>query len=798
MLAQDETIAYCHACGTAMDVTLVAPFSNVECPSCGKHTRVKREFGPYTLLRRHAIGGMSMVFAGHDNTLDREVAIKILSETYSADEKRITAFEEEARITASISHPHVVRVIKTGKAFGRFYIAMEMVTGGHLEHQIKERGAVPEVEALTWAIQVAEGLRAAHSVGLIHRDIKPGNILLDSAGSAKIVDFGLALMTKGGVAKPDELWATPFYVPPETVDGRAEDYRADVYAFGATFYHIIAGKPPCTEESMVTTQLREAKKKVIPLSLAFPDLALETADVIDRAMAYDPSARFTSYDELIVALQSALLSASARAKGSRVKTPTAASRQKEAAQRKRIEKVRNIQRIAIVATFLVVATAATWAIIQYRNRPADAVAPINQPVIADVSPYDDVPSTGIDTASAYQSARSLLQQSDFAGSSMFFRRLFDNASVPEPTRTLSGLESLLSDQLNGNNKSARETGNAMIAHMSKNNITDLRPILNPWLIEFRELAAAAPEMSNINDPIRLLVVMSAALKNWESGMIDQALPLFKIIRDAKINDPTGLTTPYKKIAADYFLDAELIKKSYPAQLPDTEDACNALVSQLDETINELKTRGRAKFMVREWQLQLKRKAARLSDRPNSSDAAKNNTPYSSIADNIRRLDLQLEFIAALESLKQSQPANSQEQSARTSLIAMHEAAASFLNDIAKDINKSPLSLSITTKDGRNYQQAAGVSDGMITLMQGSTEASLPWSDLSTPNIIAIYREAIRKAPSAENLAPRHEAAICFQWLSGETDAATAAAEKFSKVNPAFQNRWQEWMKSIKK
>ena len=421
-----------------------------------------------------------------------------------------------------------------------------------------------------------------------------------------------------------------------------------------------------------------------------------------------------------------------------------------------------------------------------------------QPVVEDVSPYDDVQAPGIDTASAYQSARSLLQQSDFAGSSMFFRRLFDNASVPEPTRTLSGFESLLSDQLNGNNKSARETGNALVAHMSKNNVADLRPVIHPWLMELRELAAASPETSNSNDPIRLLVSMSAALKNWESGMLDLALPLFQVVRDAKINDPTGLTDPYRKIASDYFHDAEVIKQAQPLELPDTEDACNALASKLDETVSKLKTRGRAKFMVREWQLQLKRKAARLSDRQNGSGPAKNNTPYSSIADNVRRLDLQFEFIAALESLKLSQPANAQEQAARASLIAIHEAAASFLNDLSKDINKTPLNLAITTKDGRNYQQAAGVSDGMITLMQGSTEASIPWSDLSAPNIIAIYREAIRKASSSTNLSPRHEAAICFQWLSGETDAATTAADKLSKTNPSFQNRWQEWMKSIKK
>ena len=121
----------------------MAPFTNVVCPECGEETRVKREFGPYTLVRRHAVGGMSMVFVAHDHTLDREVALKILSEEFSADERRIAAFEEEARITASFSHPNVVRVLTTGRAFDRFYIAMEMVPGGHFEHQIRERGKNP-------------------------------------------------------------------------------------------------------------------------------------------------------------------------------------------------------------------------------------------------------------------------------------------------------------------------------------------------------------------------------------------------------------------------------------------------------------------------------------------------------------------------------------------------------------------------------------------------------------------------------------------------------------------------------
>ena len=175
----EEEIITCYSCGAPMNVAAHPPYSRVVCPSCQTENRVKKEFGSYVLNRRHAIGGMSSVFTATDSALDRDVALKILSEEFSSDGKRIAAFEEEARLTASFSHPNVVRVFTTGKAFGRLYIAMEFVPGGHFEHHIRERGRIPETEALPLAIQVAEGLKGAQAAGLIHRDVKPGNILLD-------------------------------------------------------------------------------------------------------------------------------------------------------------------------------------------------------------------------------------------------------------------------------------------------------------------------------------------------------------------------------------------------------------------------------------------------------------------------------------------------------------------------------------------------------------------------------------------------------------------------------------------
>ena len=158
MPEEEEGIVACRGCGSYMDVSDIGPFSVVICSACETENLVNSDFGPYTLVNKLTDGGMSVVFIARDNTLEREVALKILNETYSSDERRIAAFEEEARITASFSHPHVVKLFTTGKAFGRFYIAMELVPGGHFENRITECGQVPESEVLPLAIQVAEGL----------------------------------------------------------------------------------------------------------------------------------------------------------------------------------------------------------------------------------------------------------------------------------------------------------------------------------------------------------------------------------------------------------------------------------------------------------------------------------------------------------------------------------------------------------------------------------------------------------------------------------------------------------------
>jgi eukaryotic-like serine/threonine-protein kinase len=600
-----ETIAYCHSCGQAMDVSAVAPFSNVECPVCAKHTRVKREFGPYTLTRRHAMGGMSMVFVAEDNTLGREVALKILSEEFSADERRIAAFEEEARITASFSHPNVVQVLRTGRAFDRFYIAMELIPGGHFEHQIRERKKIPEIEMLPLAIEIAQGLKAAHAAGLIHRDVKPGNILLDAEGHAKIVDFGLALVTHGGKAQASELWATPYYVPPETIEGFVEDFRSDIYAFGATLYHALAGKPSCGEESMATDILRQAKKKVIPLGVAAPFLSVHTCIIVERAMAYDPKDRFSSYDELISQLEIAL---------KRFQSGVAGAVESSGSAAKRRERKKRAEWITIGTVALMVLGASGWGAWWIIHDPTPI--PVRQPVTTVTTPPEIMPnSEAMEIARSYREARAGIEVRDFSKAAAEFASLLENPDVQEPSRTWAGVEAVIAKYLDGKSNDARAQAWATSAH-AHGVAGEAR--IDAKTIEVLDLIGKVPGVSpkRLDQPAsgtsRIMTWMLAGLKNWDQGMQNEAVVFFSSVAGAKLAKDESWLATYQTIARDYLADHQILSGPVFEKLPADVAGCEAAIAKLEEQLGQLKTRGRSRFNLRAWQLDLTKHAKLLA------------------------------------------------------------------------------------------------------------------------------------------------------------------------------------------
>ena len=591
-----------------MDVTAMAPFANVECPGCGNHTRVKCEFGPYTLVKRHAVGGMSMVFVAHDNTLDREVALKILSENFSVNERRIAAFEEEARITASFSHPNVVRVLKTGRAFGRFFIAMELVPGGHFEQQIRERGKIPEVDMLPLAIEVAQGLKAAHAAGLIHRDVKPGNILLDATGHAKLVDFGLALVTQGGKAQATELWATPYYVPPETVEGYAEDFRSDIYAFGATLYHALAGKPSCGEESMATDVLREAKKKVIPLSLRDPSISPETCRLVERAMAYNPNGRFSSYDELIASLNSVI---------NHLKSGRTESTENAAIRRAGKKRKEHLLMIAVIAGVLAL-IAASGLLLWMVKRPKPVKTVVMPPPVETIT-QPPVTDNSANIMKSYREARAAVADRDYEKAAGDFTLLSNNPAVQEPTRSWAGVEAVLAAFLDGRAADARKQARDTLDHI-RSLPPDATRVGEELIATLGQLESFPPLPAPSSDtPVagasRMLATMLAGLKNWEQGMPDPAAACFNAVVSAKLPADDQWAAIYQQLASDYLIDYRLLSGSLFSTEPTDKEGCISAIRELDKALETLKTRGRAKFNVRAWQLDLMRRAKQASPPP---------------------------------------------------------------------------------------------------------------------------------------------------------------------------------------
>ena len=262
-------------------------------------------FRTFSAPERTGAGGMGYVCRAFDNTLQRDVALKLLRKNLIHDPDYLEHLQNEAQAAASISHPNVVKVYSVGVENGFYFICMEIVTGGTLAQYLNQKARLVEAEALRIAIEVAEGLDAAYSAGLLHRDVKPGNILFTDQRIAKVADFGLA--TRADRTAPEtDIWGTPFYLAPEVLLGEPADVRADIYALGATLFHILAGRPVFTG----ATGVEVAQKHISSQPLSVQTFASETSGattyVISQMLQKDPAGRPHSYAEVLTQLRFAL------------------------------------------------------------------------------------------------------------------------------------------------------------------------------------------------------------------------------------------------------------------------------------------------------------------------------------------------------------------------------------------------------------------------------------------------------------------------------------------------------------
>ena len=264
--------------------------------------------GRYELEELVGAGGMSSVYRAHDRLLERDVAMKVLHEQYTADGEYVERFRREARAVAQLSHPNIVTVIDRGEQDGRQYIVFEYVDGENLKALVDRVGPLPEGEAIELALQVARALGFAHDQGLVHRDVKPQNVLLADGGGAKVTDFGIArsLGVQAGLTQTGTVMGTSDYIAPEQARGSRVDAQSDVYSLGAVLYELLTGEVPFRGDNFVAVAMRHINEPPPSVREQRPELSPCVDAVVRQAMAKEPGDRFHSMDELCAELSGCL------------------------------------------------------------------------------------------------------------------------------------------------------------------------------------------------------------------------------------------------------------------------------------------------------------------------------------------------------------------------------------------------------------------------------------------------------------------------------------------------------------
>lgn len=259
--------------------------------------------GRYDVVRLLGIGGMGRVYLARDRVLGREVALKVLDENRASDGQFLERFKREARAAAALNSPGIVAIYDWGEMNGLYCMVMEYVPGETLKQLVERRGALPELEALNIASQVAGTLEVAHQHGVIHRDIKPHNILIDPNGRIKVVDFGIA--RAAGLTQlttTSAVWGTVHYVAPEQTQRRPVDGRTDLYSLGVVLYEMVTGTEPFKGDSPIEVALQHINAQPLPPRRIRPEISAWTEAIILKAMAKDPDDRFGTAAEMATAL----------------------------------------------------------------------------------------------------------------------------------------------------------------------------------------------------------------------------------------------------------------------------------------------------------------------------------------------------------------------------------------------------------------------------------------------------------------------------------------------------------------
>jgi len=254
--------------------------------------------GRYKILKKLGMGGMATVYLAEDQELGRRIAIKILNAKHASDKQFVERFRREASSAAGLSHPNIVQIYDRGNAEGTYYIAMEVIEGRSLKELVIERGPSPILVAVNYGRQILAALRFAHRNGVVHRDIKPHNVLVDDEGRVKVTDFGIARAGASEMTEVGSIIGTAQYLSPEQARGAPVDDRSDLYSVGVLLYELLTGEAPFNGDTPVEIAMKHLSAVPEPPSAKRPEVSPELDAVVLRALAKSPDDRYQSAEEM--------------------------------------------------------------------------------------------------------------------------------------------------------------------------------------------------------------------------------------------------------------------------------------------------------------------------------------------------------------------------------------------------------------------------------------------------------------------------------------------------------------------
>ncbi|HVU26139.1 MAG TPA: serine/threonine-protein kinase [Verrucomicrobiae bacterium] len=296
----------CTSCETRVFIPGdLAPLATVPCSKCGHPIMMPMQLRQFELRSYIASGGNGTVYRGWDTTLERLVAVKLMKKELLQDTQASESFYREARACAQLNHTNIIHIYTFDEWEGLRYLVMELADHGSLDTRIEKLQRVSELDVLDIGIKIASALDLALKHNLIHRDIKPGNILFNADHEPKLVDFGLARKADAEQEYSTITEGTPYYVAPEKIKREPETFLSDMYSLGGTLYHALTGHVPFDAPTVEELVAAQVQTPLTPPNQVLPEITQPTSDALMKAMAKNPADRFLSYDEFIMVLTAA-------------------------------------------------------------------------------------------------------------------------------------------------------------------------------------------------------------------------------------------------------------------------------------------------------------------------------------------------------------------------------------------------------------------------------------------------------------------------------------------------------------